>query len=150
MRVASILPFLAALGLGVLASRAQDQIKVGEFASMSGGSASFGQSSHNGTALAVADFNRDGNPDVAVAVQSGSAGSPTGFQVMRGKGDGTLLAPDPFYLDGYSPNLSYSQGLVGADFGEVLIPMDVNGDGFPDLVDIAGAGIERLINTRLR
>ena len=104
----------------------------------------------NGTALVVADFNQDGNPDVAVAVQSGSAGSPTGVQVMRGKGDGTLLAPDPFYLDGYSPNLSFSQRAVGADFGQVILPMDVNADGFPDLVDIAGAGIERLTNTRRR
>ncbi len=102
----------------------------------------------NGTALVVADFNRDGKPDVAVAVQSGSAGLSTGIQVMRGNGDGTLLGPDPFHLDGYDPSLAYSEGLVGADFGEVLIPIDVNGDGFPDLVDITGAGVERLINTR--
>jgi len=60
MRVASILPLLVVLGLGILDGQAQDQIKVGEFASMSGGSASFGQSSHNGTALAVDEINAAG------------------------------------------------------------------------------------------
>src|ERR1043166_5039776 len=39
---------------------AQDEIKVGEFASLSGGSASFGQSSHKGTALAVDEINNSG------------------------------------------------------------------------------------------
>jgi len=36
MRIASILPFLAALSLGAFSGLAQDQIKVGEFASMTG------------------------------------------------------------------------------------------------------------------
>ncbi len=102
------------------------------------------------TAVVVSDFNRDGHLDVAVAVQGYGAGSPNGIMLMRGRGDGTLLGPDPMYLDGYSPRLSYSQGLVGADFGEVFVPIDVNGDGFPDLVDITGAGVELLANTRLR
>jgi branched-chain amino acid transport system substrate-binding protein len=60
MRINSILPFLAALALGVLPGLAQDQIKVGEFASMTGGSASFGQSSHDGTALAFDEVNAAG------------------------------------------------------------------------------------------
>jgi branched-chain amino acid transport system substrate-binding protein len=60
MRIASVLPLLAALTLGASAGLAQDQIKVGEFASMSGGSASFGQSSHNGTALAFEEVNAAG------------------------------------------------------------------------------------------
>jgi branched-chain amino acid transport system substrate-binding protein len=60
MRIASIFPFVAALVLGGISGLAQDQIKVGEFASMSGGSASFGQSSHNGTALAVDEINAAG------------------------------------------------------------------------------------------
>ena len=60
MRAASILPFLAALGAAILPGLAQDQIKVGEFVSMSGGSASFGQSSHNGTVLAVDEINAAG------------------------------------------------------------------------------------------
>jgi branched-chain amino acid transport system substrate-binding protein len=60
MRIASILPFLAALSLGAFSGLAQDQIKVGEFASMTGGSASFGQSSHKGTALAIDEINAAG------------------------------------------------------------------------------------------
>jgi branched-chain amino acid transport system substrate-binding protein len=60
MRIAAIPLLLATLLLGAMPGRAQDQIKVGEFASMSGGSASFGQSSHNGTALAVAEINAAG------------------------------------------------------------------------------------------
>ena len=60
MKIASILPFLAALAVGAMPGLAQDQIKVGEFASMSGGSASFGQSSHDGTALAFDEINAAG------------------------------------------------------------------------------------------
>lgn len=36
---------------------AQDEIKIGEFASLTGGSASFGQGSHKGTALAIDEAN---------------------------------------------------------------------------------------------
>ena len=39
---------------------AQDEIPVGEFASLTGGSASFGQSSHKGTALAIEEINATG------------------------------------------------------------------------------------------
>jgi len=55
-----IATLIAALLAGGASGMAQDQIKVGEFASMSGGSASFGQSSHNGTALAVQEINDAG------------------------------------------------------------------------------------------
>ena len=40
--------------------RAQDEIPVGEFASLTGGSASFGQSSHKGTQLAIDEINAAG------------------------------------------------------------------------------------------
>jgi branched-chain amino acid transport system substrate-binding protein len=43
-----------------LAVFAQDEIPVGEFASISGGSASFGQSSHRGTELAIEEINAGG------------------------------------------------------------------------------------------
>ncbi|MEA3187095.1 MAG: branched-chain amino acid transport system substrate-binding protein [Chthoniobacter sp.] len=39
---------------------AQEELKVGEFASLTGGSASFGQSSHKGTALAIDEINNAG------------------------------------------------------------------------------------------
>jgi len=48
---------LCALGLTAFA---QDEIPVGEFASLTGGSASFGQSSHKGTALAIDEINAAG------------------------------------------------------------------------------------------
>jgi branched-chain amino acid transport system substrate-binding protein len=50
--------------LGLIASTfiasAQDEIVVGEFASLTGGSASFGQSSHKGTQLAIDEVNAAG------------------------------------------------------------------------------------------
>ena len=47
-------------GLCLASALAQDEIKVGEFASLTGGSASFGQSSHKGTALAFDELNAAG------------------------------------------------------------------------------------------
>lgn len=48
---------LVALPVGL---RAADEIPVGEFASLTGGSASFGQSSHKGTELAIDEINARG------------------------------------------------------------------------------------------
>jgi len=51
----------AVLTIAALAAvRAQNEIPVGEFASLTGGSASFGQSSHKGTQLAVDEVNATG------------------------------------------------------------------------------------------
>ncbi len=49
--------FLAA---GCCAALGEEDIRVGEFASLTGGSASFGQSSHKGTALAIDEINGAG------------------------------------------------------------------------------------------
>jgi branched-chain amino acid transport system substrate-binding protein len=51
---------LALLSLTAATALAQDEIKVGEFAALTGGSASFGQSSHKGTALAFDELNAAG------------------------------------------------------------------------------------------
>ena len=51
----ALVTFAAAVTL-----RAQDEIPVGEFASLTGGSASFGQSSHKGTQLAIDEINASG------------------------------------------------------------------------------------------
>jgi len=51
---------LAALCLGTISALGQDKIEVGEYASLSGGNASFGQSSHNGIALAFDEINAAG------------------------------------------------------------------------------------------
>jgi branched-chain amino acid transport system substrate-binding protein len=82
MRTATILPFLVVLGLGALSARGQDQIKVGEFASMTGGNASFGQSSHKGTALAVDELNAAGGVlgkqiDLTTEDDRSTAGEPS-------------------------------------------------------------------------
>ncbi|HVS52492.1 MAG TPA: ABC transporter substrate-binding protein [Opitutaceae bacterium] len=50
---------LLALALAPVAT-AEDTIKLGEFASLTGGSASFGQSSHKGTLLAIDELNARG------------------------------------------------------------------------------------------
>ena len=54
------LGFLVLFASTAASSLAQDEIKVGEFAALTGGSASFGQSSHKGTALAFDELNSSG------------------------------------------------------------------------------------------
>ena len=56
----SLIKGLAVLSLFASTALAQDEIRVGEFASLTGGSASFGQSSHKGTMLAVEEINAAG------------------------------------------------------------------------------------------
>jgi len=51
---------LAVLAMGCATGYSQDEIVVGEFASLTGGNASFGQSSHKGTQLAVDEINASG------------------------------------------------------------------------------------------
>lgn len=57
---AKMLVVFSALAMSCAAALAQDEIVVGEFASLTGGNASFGQSSHKGTALAVDEINAAG------------------------------------------------------------------------------------------
>jgi branched-chain amino acid transport system substrate-binding protein len=60
MRIACFAPLLAAALLTGAPGFAQDQIKVGEYGSLSGGSASFGQSTHNGITMAFDEINAAG------------------------------------------------------------------------------------------
>ena len=64
----------------------------------------------------VADFDGDGNPDIAVAAPSDFAG----FAVLRGEGDGTFEAP-----------VKFAVGATGTSWLDIA---DVNGDGQPDVV----------------
>ena len=56
----TFLKFILSLLVTSVTALAQDEIIVGEFASLTGGSASFGQSSHKGTQLAVDELNAAG------------------------------------------------------------------------------------------
>ena len=68
-------------------------------------------------ALAVADVNGDGRPDVLTAVDNTYPGS---VGVLLGKGDGT-----------FQPVVTYSSG---GNSGASVAVADVNGDGKPDLL----------------
>ncbi len=70
----------------------------------------------NFLALAIADVNADGKPDLAITL--GNSASQTAVIVALGKGDGTFASP-----------VSYPSG--GSDSIAIA---DVNGDGFPDIV----------------
>ncbi|MFY9646726.1 MAG: VCBS repeat-containing protein [Terriglobales bacterium] len=66
----------------------------------------------------VADFNGDGNLDLAFANSAGSGiGASDGVTVLLGNGDGTFTAAA-------SPTVSYGAAIAVGDF---------NGDGIPDL-----------------
>ncbi len=67
----------------------------------------------------IADFDRDGHPDVAVAVRGTSAAPCSTVTVFLGVGDGTL-GPGRDFATGVAP--------------WVLRAGDLNGDGNPDLV----------------
>jgi uncharacterized protein (TIGR03437 family) len=72
------------------------------------------------SALAIADFNADGNPDVAVA-NGGSATS--GVSVLLGDGEGGLTT-----VVAYLP----------MDFASAIASADLNHDGLPDLIAATG------------
>jgi len=74
----------------------------------------------NAIGLAIADFNRDGKPDVAALVGGNAAPGGGGYvTVFLGNGDGSLTRRASYGLLGY-PSL--------------LATADVNGDGCPDLI----------------
>jgi hypothetical protein len=74
--------------------------------------------------VAVGDFNKDGNLDLAVANQTSASST---INILLGNGDGTFQAP-----------VSYSTGTGSASFVAVG---DFNNDGAPDLA-VANAGTD--------
>jgi hypothetical protein len=101
---------------------------------MGNGNGSFGPATDYATGedsdgIAVADFNHDGKPDLAVPNLSSDT-----ISVLRGNGDGTFQSAVNFQ-GGSGP-----ARIVAADF---------NGDGFPDLAvsDIYSSSVGVLLNT---
>lgn len=72
-------------------------------------------------ALEVADFNKDGNPDIAALLSFGSLGQQ-GVSVLFGDGTGQLKPPVRYVLQ--VPNVSSNETFAVGDF---------NGDGAPDI-----------------
>ena len=83
------------------------------------------------TSIVVADFNGDGNLDIAIANRTSNDVS-----VLLGKGNGT-----------FNPQVKYSAG-AGTDPIAIAVA-DFNGDGKPDLVvaDSGSKGVSILMNT---
>ena len=80
----------------------------------------------NAVAVAVADLNGDGKPDIAVAngCTVCTSDGVFGVGVLLGNGDGTFQAAQNYALPGLGP----SSVAIG----------DVNGDGKPDLLAVTG------------
>jgi hypothetical protein len=72
----------------------------------------------NPSVVAVADFNQDGHPDVAVANYDTTAGSADSVSVLLNTGNGTFAAAKNYQAD---------TGTAAVAVG------DFNGDGIPDL-----------------
>lgn len=71
------------------------------------------------SAIAVSDFNRDGKLDIAVGAGTANLSD---ILILLGNGDGTFqLAPGYFLADNYVN-------------GDNIAAVDVNGDGYPDIV----------------
>ncbi len=73
-------------------------------------------------ALAIADVNHDGKPDI-VALNTCDACTNSLLSVLLGNGDGTFQSP-----------VSYSSGGILPYYGGSVAIADVNGDGKPDLI----------------
>jgi len=82
--------------------------------------------------IAVADFNGDGNLDIAVANRSSND-----ISVLLGKGTGA-----------FAKAVNYSAGTGGPD-PDSIVAADVNGDGKPDLIvaDLGTKSVSVFINT---
>lgn len=121
----------------VTASDSLNEISLLKNATLSPGSVTFSAPTqfafgYSAQALAVADFNGDHVPDLAVADFSEN-GKPSGFTILDGTGNATGFSSSTFTA-------------LGTDVFSVVAG-DVNGDGFPDLAFLdADERVEVLLN----
>ncbi len=84
--------------------------------------------------MQIADFNKDGKPDLVMSVDDQQGGTGTvpyvrGMAVLKGNGDGTF-ATTPSLTATYSSSTAPTTALLP----QVVSTADVNGDGKPDMV----------------
>ena len=87
-----------------------------------------------GRAVALADLEGDGDPDLVIAHEEGSDLDPSGSRVYLNQGDGTFRNATHLVL-----------GKQEKDFGNVLV-LDAHGDGDPDLFFFGAEGSQLLDN----
>lgn len=79
--------------------------------------------------VAANDVNKDGKPDLIVALGASGQGQPGAIAVSLGNGDGTFQTPQMTALPG-----PIIQQAIGAAATAGLAVGDLNGDGIPDVV----------------
>lgn len=85
------------------------------------------------TAMVIADFNRDGNLDLALSGATGSFNTTSYLELLPGTGRGTFLAPVTYDATMSAMTATY-----------------LNADGAPDIAGTTPVGVLRVINTGAR
>jgi hypothetical protein len=82
--------------------------------------------------IVLADFNRDGTPDIALACSDGTNG---GLVIIMGKGDGTFLPPAPIYPTGDAASIA-----IGDFNNDGLLDIALTDNSQQNVVFFLGSG----------